>query len=104
MKVICPCCNKVLYTNPFASNETLDCPYCDHHLVRAKETNDLLKISLVVDIVTYAVLASILRLFFQETRVLVGVVFCFLSEYMFELPQRSLQTIGKLIYEVKEDD
>ena len=101
MKISCPYCNKTLYTNPFGKNEKLDCPYCHKVLVRTEETNQLLKVLFIIDFIIYGIAGQILDSIFPNRHLFFVVMLCLLGEYMFEIPQRTLLSMGKLIYEEK---
>lgn len=101
MKIPCPYCNKTLYTNPFGKNEKLECPYCHKVLVRTEETNQLLKVLVVSDFIIYGIIGQILDSIFPDRHLFFVVMLCLLGEHMFEIPQRTLLSMGKLIYKEK---
>ena len=101
MKIPCPYCNKILYTNPFGKNEKLECPYCHKVLVRTEETNQLLKVLVVSDFIIYGIIGQILDSIFPDRQVWGGGRRGLLGDYMFEIPQRTLLSMGKLIYKEK---
>ena len=70
-------------------------------LVRTEETNQLLKVLVVSYFIIYGIIGQILDSIFPDRHLFFVVMLCLLGEYMFEIHQRTLLSMGKLIYKEK---
>ncbi|MCH4207073.1 MAG: hypothetical protein LKF79_01550 [Solobacterium sp.] len=101
MKITCPACQKELYTNPFSVSNEIDCPFCHKRLIRSKQTEQLMRAFISLDVVGDAIVCGFVSSFYNTTYAAMTFFVFMLTGYLFELPQRSLKARGLLIYEVK---
>ncbi len=101
MKIKCPKCQNEIYTNPFAFNKEMKCPFCQAEIQLSEKTILLLRSFVALDVIGDAVVCGIISSFFSTSQAAMAFFFFVLIGYMFELPQRSLQQRGLLIYELK---
>ena len=105
MKIKCPECGKELYTNPFALTNKLECDKCNSKLVRNKESNAVLVLTYIVDMVIIGLVIPLVHYIYQDQRITSLFILMFLCEWMFELPQKALYRNGVLKFEkVDKDD
>ena len=98
MKVYCPKCRHILYTNPFGSNKMLECPYCSTKFYRTGAVNRFLRNYFLADTVVMVLLACVVTMGFGFPVLGAVLLFNLLCDFMFEVPQRYLLHTGQLKY------
>lgn len=99
MKIKCPVCQETIYTNPFWHNRRLSCPNCKNVLYRNPESYQPLRRILFTDILIIVFFVPLVYRMYHDLQACLFLTFFFISEWVFEIPQRTLYKGGVLRYE-----
>ena len=101
MRIKCPVCGEVLYTNPFGTNRILHCEHCRTDLYRNAESARPLRRVFLTDVALLAGAVPMVWFMYRDMKATLFVTLMLVSEWPFEMPQRTFYRNGILRYEAK---
>ncbi|MBQ3272760.1 MAG: hypothetical protein IJI33_04600 [Solobacterium sp.] len=101
MRIKCPVCGEVLYTNPFSANHSLHCDHCQTDLYRNRESFRPLRRVFLTDFALLVGAVPMIWFMYRDMKATLFVVLMLVSEWLFEMPQRTFYRNGILRYEAK---
>ena len=101
MKIKCPVCGETLYTNPFGSNRTLHCDHCQSDLYRNAAADRPLRRVFVTDFLLMIGAVPMVWFMYRDLKSTLFVLLMLVSEWLFEMPQRTFYRNGIIRYEPK---